>query len=208
MKKLAATFIILITLLSLTTGSALAANGILTLRSVGNNPGGGVLFVFEYTGSFTEGDFKNGSVLFNGQYYPLDCNIVEGEGSVQCTASRALAGQFVQVFLAGFIFWDRVPESRGLGGGQGGQTCYEVWYWDFGNDSFDWFQDPVSYCQDAPANYGDVISLTAPPYTWTDDYYFWDDNEPDNPGNIACEGIFDGSVTGDAYYEQCDFSDT
>lgn len=185
MKKLAATFIILITLLSLTTGSALAANGILTLRSVGNNPGGGVLFVFDYTGNFTEGDFKNGSVLFNGQYYPLDCNIVEGEGVVQCTASRALAGQFVQVFLAGFVFWDRVPEGggpRGFGG-----YCYNVYDYPIEGQPDAWiFQG--QHCQEGPASQGDMINFYSP--YWEDyyDYFFevnglpWTQDPSTNPG--------------------------
>jgi hypothetical protein len=203
MKKICSVFFALLVLLSITATPAFAAGGNLVLRETRNDPGGGVIFVFEYTGDFTEGDFKGGSVLFNGQYYPLDCNIAEGIGEVWCTASRALAGQYVQVFLAGFTFWDRVPERRARSEGGGGQICYEVWYWEF-NDGIDWFKDPTSYCQDAPANYGDIISLTAPPYIWTDDYYFWDDNQADNPGNQGCGAfVFDGSVTGDAYYEEC-----
>ena len=209
MKKFASVFLALMTLFALTVTPVLAASGDLTLRETRNDRGGGVIFVFEYTGEFSENDFKGGSVLLNGQYYPLDCNIVEGEGVVQCTASRALAGERVQVFLAGFTFWDKVPESRGFGGGggQSGQTCYEVWYWEWG-EGVAWFQDSESHCQDTPAAYGDVISLTAPPHFFASDYYFWDDNQPDNPGNQGCEGVvFDGSVTGDAYYEDCAFSE-
>jgi hypothetical protein len=202
MRKISSVFFTLLVLLAITVSPVLAASGNLTLRETRNDPGGGVIFIFEYTGDFTDDDFKGGSVLFNGQYYPLDCNIAEGVGEVWCTASRALAGQYVQIFLAGFIFWDRVPESHG-GGSGGGQICYEVWYWDDSEGVF-WDDDPTSYCQDAPANYGDVISLTAPPYFFTDDYYFWDDNLTDNPANQGCGGFyFDGSVAGDAYYEEC-----
>lgn len=205
MKKITFTSLVLIILLALTVTPVFAASGNLTLRETRNDRGGGVIFVFEYTGDFTDADFKGGSVLMNGQYYPLDCNIAEGVGEVWCTASRALAGQQVQVFLAGFTFWDKVPERGGFADGQNSQDCYEVWYWEWG-EGVAWFQDAQSYCQDAPAAYGDVISLTSPPYVWTDDYYFWDDNQPDNPGN-GCEGVFDGSVAGDAYYEQCAFSE-
>jgi hypothetical protein len=198
MKKIASVVLALIALFALTVTPALAASGQLFLRETRNDRGGGVIFIFEYTGDFTDADFEGGSVLYNGQYYPLDCNIAEGVGEVWCTASRALAGHQVQVFLAGFIFWDKVPE-----GGRGfGQICYEVWYWDTAsnNDGLDWYLDATSHCQDAPASYGDVIFLTAPPYTWTDNYYFWYESDT-HPGN-GCNG-FVSSVVGDVYYEEC-----
>lgn len=197
MKKVASVLLALVALLAITASPVLAANGILTLRETRNDRGGGVIFIFEYTGDFTDADFKGGSVLMNGQYYPLDCNIAEGVGEVWCTASRVLAGEQVQVFLAGSTFWDKVPERGGFG-----QNCYEVWFWDYdvNQESVNWYQDSNSYCQEGSAEYGDVIYLTFPDYTYTDNYYFWYESDT-HPGN-GCSG-FDNIVIGDAYYEQC-----
>lgn len=197
MKKFTSVFLALVALFALTVTPVLAASGNLTLRETRNDRGGGVIFVFEYTGEFTDADFKGGSVLLNGQYYPLDCNIVEGEGVVQCTASRALAGERVQVFLAGFTFWDKVPESRGFGGGS--ETyCYNVYDWDFHSESESliWV-DFADHCQDAPANYGDIIDGYTPPWFSGGpfEYEFM-------PGSPSCD-FFSNSVDEDAYIGDC-----
>ncbi|MBK6644652.1 MAG: hypothetical protein IPG44_02690 [Anaerolineales bacterium] len=165
MKKFSIVFLALIALLAFTVSPVLAASGILILREARNDPSGGVIFVFEYTGDFSEADFKGGSAMLNGQYYPLDCNIVEGEGLVQCTASRALAGGLVQVFLAGSIFWDKVPE-----GGRGGY-CYDVYDFPAEGQPAAWtFQG--EHCQDEPASQGDMINFYSPFWESYYDYYF------------------------------------
>lgn len=183
MKKFASVVLALVALLAFAVSPVLAASGVLTLRETRNDRGGGVIFIFEYTGDFTGADFDGGSVLMNGQYYPLDCNIAEGVGEVWCTASRALAGEQVQVFLAGSTFWDKVPERSGFGG-----ICYNV------------FDDPTEgqpdawifqgeHCQEEPASQGDMITFYSPYWASYYDYFFeangleWNSGGPStNPG--------------------------
>ncbi len=193
MKKLLSVFISLFVLLAITVTPALAASGNLTLRQTRNDHSGGVIFIFEYTGDFTAGDFKNGSVRLNGQYYPLDCNIAEGEGVVQCTASRTLAGQAVQVFLAGFTFWDRVPESRAHSGG-GGQYCYNVYHFPAEGEPDAWISQG-EYCQEGPASQGDHIYFYSP--SWGDyyDFYFEENGLPwTDPDTNPGEGFYFGGI--------------
>ena len=54
MKRAAMVFTILVVLLSFTVGSALAANGLLTLIEVRNDAGGGVILVFHVSGESRE----------------------------------------------------------------------------------------------------------------------------------------------------------
>ncbi len=183
MKKVASVLLALVALLAITASPVLAANGILTLRETRNDRGGGVIFIFEYTGDFTDADFKGGSVLMNGQYYPLDCNIAEGVGEVWCTASRVLAGEQVQVFLAGSTFWDKVPERGGFG-----SLCYNVYDGPTEGQPYAWiFQG--EHCQEEAASQGDVITFYSPYWAYYYDYTFegngldWIFGDPStNPG--------------------------
>ena len=100
MKKTASIFLVLVILLSLTVQTVLA-QGTLELIEARNDVGGAVIFVFRFTGDFNKNDFKGGQVFFGDMKLPMNCNIADAEeGIVQCTTSRAAAGQYVQINLA------------------------------------------------------------------------------------------------------------
>lgn len=210
MKKTASVFLILLLMLALTVQTVLA-QGYLELIEARNDAGGGVIFVFRFTGEFNKNDFKGGQVFLGDNKFPLNCNIADPvEGIVQCTSSRSVAGQNVQINLAGQVFWAFVPARSGSGGGT--QYCYGVYDWLPGEDSegegqseefeplngiplSDWFRFDT-YCQDVPANVGDVLSNYYNP-DWDDyfDYTFLLDSP-------ECE--FLNPQSEDGYYYVCE----
>lgn len=127
MKRIASVVLVLSLLLMLTVQTVLA-QGYLELIEARNDASGGVIFVFRFSGEFNKNDFKGGQVFLGDGQFPLNCNITDPvEGILQCTSSRALAGQNVQINLAGQVFWAFVPERRGpMGGGSSAPTCYDV----------------------------------------------------------------------------------
>lgn len=61
MKKALFTLLVVFSLLALTAGAAFAAplsDGYLVLREVRNDAGGGVIFIFDVVGEFSNSDFK------------------------------------------------------------------------------------------------------------------------------------------------------
>lgn len=195
MKKLLFTLVSLLSLLVMTTGAVFAAplkDGVLSLLEVRNDKAGGVILVFNVSGEFSKSELKNGIVFFGDEKYELNCNL---EGTVlTCTTSRATAGQYVTVNLAGFIFWTFVPEAAGIPASIGPtEYCYGVYdlYYDEGTG--DYWKQFDTYCQEAPANYGDILDdFYNPDYGDYYDYEFL----PSSPG------CFD-PVSEDAYYYIC-----
>lgn len=155
MKKLLFTMIAVMSLLVMTTGSVLAKSGYLILRETRNDADGGVIFIFEVVGEFGKKELQNGYVYTDKDKYPTQCNL---DGNIlSCTTSRATAGKYVTIYLNGFVFWTRVPESRGSSGGSSVPGyCYPVYDLEEEVASTIWVESD-SHCQDVPANYGDSI---------------------------------------------------
>lgn len=158
MKKVIFTMLVLLSMLALLTGTVAAAplaDGVLTLVEVRNDGGGGVIFVFNFSGDFSRSQLKGGTVNVNGESFNLSCSQVSGE-TIQCTTTRKVGGQNVVVNLAGFIFWAFVPAARGASGPT--QYCYGVYDLYFDPDTETWYWDQFdTNCQDAPANVGDTL---------------------------------------------------
>lgn len=209
MKKTASVLLVLALLLSLTVQTVLA-QGILELLEARNDARGGVIFVFRFNGDFNKNDFKGGQVFFGDMKFPMNCNIADPEeGILQCTTSRKVAGHNVQINLAGQVFWAFVPVRSGGGGGS--QYCYGVYDWLpegegsgqpeeeveplNGTGLTDWVRFDT-YCQDAPANVGDLLSNYYNP-DWNDyfDYIFL----LESPG---CEGM--NPLYENAYFYNCE----
>lgn len=195
MKKIFFTILSLIALLTLSTGTAFAAplaDGYLILREVRNDANGGVIFVFDVVGDFSKSDFKNNFVFFGDEKFPMGCHL---EGSVlQCTTSRATAGKYVTVNVGGFIFWAFVPERGGAEASESSEYCYGVYdiYYEENEETHSW-QQFETHCQNAPANYGDLLeNYENPDFGFPSDYEFM----PNDPG------CFD-PVNVDAYYGVC-----
>lgn len=157
MKKALFTLLVVFSLLALTAGAAFAAplsDGYLVLREVRNDAGGGVIFIFDVVGEFSNSDFKGSFLTFGGDSkVPLDCKL---EGStLSCTTSRAPAGQNVTLNVGGFVFWTNVPDR---GGEETTDTeyCYPVLDLVEEGEGEAWEQFDT-HCQDIPANYGDTL---------------------------------------------------
>lgn len=205
MKKAFFTVLILLSLLATGIGNVHALDGLITLVETRNDAGGGVIFVFEYSGEFPKSYFK-GSVAVGDEKYPIHCNVVEA-GLVQCTSSRATAGRNVVVFLGEFVFWTFVPESAPSVQKAPSQYCYNVYdYYPSGDGEgepeevvegaavFSTGQEWVAFdvhCQDTPANFGDVENIYNPDYDGSYDYEFL----PESPDFCA-----DNIIIEDAYY--------
>jgi len=197
MKKILFTSIVVLSLLALPTGTAFAAplaDGYLILREVRNDADSSVIFVFDVVGEFSSSDFKNGFVFFGDEKFPMGCHL---EGSVlQCTTSRATAGEYVTVNVGGFIFWAFVPE-RGTGDDTNAPSeycygVYDVYYIEEGEGMNVW-QQFATHCQDSPANFGDTLQdFYNPDFGYPSDYEFL----PNSPG------CFD-PVNINAYYGVC-----
>ena len=192
MKKILPVLLVLTVLLSFVYKPVHAAQGTLELIEARNDAGGGVIFVFHFTGDFNRNDFKGGVVLFGDERFSMSCNIVDAkEGTVQCTASRATAGQNVTINLAGFIFYTFVPLRTGSGGGSGGGSsstpCYNIYDLFEGVQDLEW--EVFDFiCSNAPPS-----GLFDYPNPWggTSDYNF-DSQTP-------CYDI----IVEDAYYPYC-----
>jgi hypothetical protein len=181
MKKTLAALLILAVLLSFGVRAAFA-RGLLTLLEVRNDAGGGVLFVFSFSGDFSKSDFKGGFAVFGDRKYPLDCSMVE-EGILQCTAAKALGGKEIMIHLAGFLFWTYVPAAHVSDGSELVMYCNDVY------DYFDLYDEEEEFlgyfwlpfeedCYEYPAAYGDVIYVYNPYYSGTFDYEFMPGSPP------------------------------
>lgn len=188
MKKALSVFLTLAVLLSLTYQTVFAAEGTLELLETRNDAGGNVIFVFRFTGDFKKNDFKGGKVFFGDESFPMGCNIVDKEeGIVQCTTSRATAGQYVNINLAGFVFNTFVPLRTGGGGGGSSTACYNIYDLFFGNQDLFWAAFDV-LCSDNPPS---ELVNHPDPFGGTWNYYF-DSHSPCND-----------PIVEDAYYASC-----
>jgi hypothetical protein len=192
MKKITSILLVLIVLLSITVQTVFA-QGTLELLEARNDVGGAVIFVFRFSGDFSKNDFKGGQVLFGDMNLPMNCNIADAEeGIVQCTTSRAAAGQYVQINLAGQVFWAFVPVRSGSpgGGGSAQQTCYTIynWAWDESEDP-PWWDPNDTHCPDTTPTDGEFFNHDG----WN--YQFWNNV---SPGYCGVPG---NSETG--YFEWC-----
>lgn len=87
---------------------------------------GGIVLLFE-TAGLTRADLKDNSFYADSNNQKMSCGFVDHTTTVRCTVSKALAGKGdFHVTLAGFGFWDTLPEVRGFS-----ITCAEgeiPWY--------------------------------------------------------------------------------
>ena len=110
MKRFFFSTLVLLSMLTLTTGAAYAGTA-LSLIEVRNDDGTPT-FVFRVNGSFTNGELHNqGYVLVSGgDEYDLHC-AVQDETTVVCHTSKKVAGHRVMVHFGGSDFWTIVPEG-------------------------------------------------------------------------------------------------
>jgi hypothetical protein len=195
MRKFLFMCVILLSLLTLVTSTVFAApltDVVITLVGVRNDAGGNVIFIFNVSGEFSKPRL-NGTVNVQGEdaNYGLYCSLVSDD-TLQCTTSRKTGGRNVVVYLEGFVFWTFVPESSAPAATQ---YCYNVYdtYSDEQTESGYWASFTI-HCQDAPADFGDVIEEYNPDYG---DYYEYE-FLPSSPG------CFD-PVVENAYYYMCGF---
>ncbi|MBI5944126.1 MAG: hypothetical protein HY864_07140 [Chloroflexi bacterium] len=165
MKKMRFVWIILsIAAMLASVAAAPLAGTALTLIEVRNDKHGDVIFVFSVSGHFSKSELK-GYVQVQGEdaNYDLSCSQVD-DVTVQCTTSRKTGGKNVVVFFGGSVFWAFVPPTIA-------QYCYNVYDipWPPEGGTLVAF---TTYCQDAPANYGDVINLYNPEWDFNYDYEF------------------------------------
>lgn len=190
MKKFLSVFLALAVLFSFSYQRALA-QGTLELLEARNDAGGGVIFVFHYTGDFTANDFKGGLVILGDETFPMNCNITDrAEGIVQCTSSRVVAGHNVRLNLAGQVLYAFVPARSGGSGNGTIQICYNV-YDTFEVPGGNEWQAFTTHCQDVPASYLDTINEDNP-YGGTYQYVFLSSD----PG--GCSVL--NNINEDAYY--------
>lgn len=175
MKKIFSTIVILIALLTMTTGAAFAGS-VLELVGV-RNGGGGPTFVFRVTGEFSRSELESGFVTVDGETFPLYC-VQQDADTVVCHTSKVVSGHEVVVGFGGARFWDKVPEQSS---GKSGNYCYSAWdFWDFTNNQWTDF-GPI--CQDEPAQYGDVSYYDYPAEGIYGSYVeFYDFDVSDNCG--------------------------
>jgi hypothetical protein len=186
--------LVLCSLLAGTAGDVRAANGLLSLVEVRNDPLGGVLFVFHVSGEFPRLELRNGAVRVQGGdgSYGIHCNRVS-EDRLQCTTTQAVADKNVVINLAGFVFWTYVPPRLE----KVASYCYDVYDWlpeDDGGFGIDWHTFAV-HCREGTAQDGELLP----------DFYNpnWDDSftyvfRPQSP---ACLGL--NPLSQAAYYFNC-----
>lgn len=157
MKKILFTGLVLLSLLAMSTGAALAAGASVSLVEVRNDSGGGVIFVFKVSGEFSKSELNNGYVqVQGGDNYGLYCNQVD-ESTVQCSTSKKTGDQNVAVNFGGSTFWIFVPPARSSG--VQSQYCYgvyDVYYYSDEEPGLYWKMFDT-YCQNEPASYGDSL---------------------------------------------------
>lgn len=177
MKKYLVTILVVLSMLTMFVGTVGAApSSIKLLESVWT--GGGVKFTFEITGDIEGGGWLLGNVSWADGSVKMTCN---QEGStVTCMAPKSVADKNIIVTFQGSSFYTYV-KSRSF--------CYDVYDWPL-DESTTWV-NYGSVCQDAPADYGDLIEWYNPDWDETFPYEFL----PESP--TPC--IFD-PVMGDAYY--------
>jgi hypothetical protein len=154
MKRYLITVLTLLTMLAVQSVGIVAASGVITLVGVSWSESGPI-FTFRVSGKFSKAKLKGSVHVENGGDYGLHCTQVD-EGTVKCHTSKKVSGANVSVTWGGSTFWTYVPASPD----PAPEYCYSVWdWWEFTN--YEW-TDFGPYCQDAPANEGDIILYTVP----------------------------------------------
>lgn len=170
MRKFLLSIFVLLSLLAITAGAALA-DGVVTGMSVART--GGTAFTFTVTGFLSQSQLAGGYVLANGESFPLHCNQVD-EFTVVCHAPAKINGG-VTVGFGGSTFWveaEDMPEPH-HGGGQPTQYCYGVYDLYNNEEDREWFQYG-EICMDSPAVAGDEYVTDNYYQGWEDwTYYFW-----------------------------------
>ena len=188
MKKYLITILALLAMLVIQVGSVAAApasDGTATLVSVSHAENGPV-FTFNVSGKFSRAELKGSLHVEGGADYNVHCTQVD-ETTVKCTTSDKVAGVNVSLTWGGSTFWTFVPEAPAAE--VPSQYCYSVYDW--GLETPDWV-NYGTYCQDAPARYGDMITWYNPGWEGTYDYEFL----PQSPDPEWCPFL----QVEDAYY--------
>ena len=163
------------------------ASGVIQLVDVQYVRNKGPVFTFEVNGNFSRSALKGIVNVEGGGSYPLYCTQVD-DTTVKCNTSQKVGAVDVSVTFGGATFWTYVP------GAPGPQYCYNIYDWDIDLIFSDW-KSYGMYCQNSPAEYGDLINWYNPSYEMNFDYEFM-------PQGPACSGIIEN-----AYYFQWCFGD-
>lgn len=161
------------------------AAGTATLIGAGYVEGKGVVFTFHIDGKVSKSDLKGSVRVDGGGNYGLDCVQQDAE-TVKCTAPKAVAGNDVSVTWGGSTFWTYVAEIPR----PKSEYCYAIYDWD-AEPATEWV-NYGTYCQDAPAAYGDLIIWDNPAWFGEETYEFL----PESPNQDVCLA----QRQGDAYY--------
>ena len=191
MKKYLITILVLLAMLVIQVGSVVAAplaDGTATLVRVSHAENGPV-FTFTVSGKFSKAELKGSLHVEGGADYDLHCTQVD-ETTVKCTASDKVAGVNVSLSWGGSTFWTFVPEAKPQHDSEEPtEYCYSVYDW--GLETPMWV-NYGTYCQGAPAEYGDMITWYNPGWEGTYDYEYL----PQSPDPNWCPFL----QVEDAYY--------
>jgi hypothetical protein len=168
MKKLLFTSLVLLTLLVVTAGTALAGSA-LELVHVANN-GGGPTFTFRVVGEFSDDELAGGFVqVEGGDDFPLYCSHTASD-TVVCHTSKKVGGHNVVVGFGGARFWTYVKEYTPR------SYCSPIYDWNYPAPYVQW-QEFGQVCQEEPPFAGQHtrFTLPSPPYglggTWQYTYF-------------------------------------
>ncbi len=181
-KSLLVLMLVFVMLVGLTGVVAAAPGNSAELVSVIYVPGAGPQFTFHVQGDFSRAELNGLIHVTGGDDYGFHCN-QQDENTVVCTTSKKTAGHNVTIQWGGFMFWTSVPVAID-------RYCYGIWDWD-SNSATAWV-NYGSFCQNAPASYGDQMVWNNPvfgPSTYT----FM-------PGSPNC---FKNDIYESAYYYEC-----
>jgi hypothetical protein len=183
MKKYLFTMLAVLLMLGRQAGTAAAASASITLISVENGYQGPV-FTFRVSGEFSKAELKGFLHVENGVDYNLYCKQID-DITVKCTTSDKVSGVNVVVTWGGSTFWTSVPKAPPV-------YCYEVYDWNLTEPFVQWV-NYGTYCQNSPANYGDMIIWYNPGWEDTFPYLFLSESP-------AAEWCSFSPHPGDAYY--------
>ncbi len=187
MKKLRFVWVLFSLLVFLTSlAAAPLAGSAISLVEVRTDPAGGVIFIFNVSGEFSNSELKGFvEVQSEDANYDLHCT-QKDDTTVHCTTSRKTAGKNVVVTFGGTTFFTFVPETRPI--------CYPVYDYGFDNPSV--WQLIGHNCQSESAQNGDMINFYND-YGWDQ----WYDYEYMDPSTLECVNFGAGY-----YYPFCPFS--
>ena len=191
MKKVLYTTLFLLAMLISLVGIVAAAplsSKTAVLVSVEYIPDKGPVFTFRVSGKFSRAELRGSLHVQGGRNYGLHCTQVD-EDTVTCNTSKKVEGVNVSLNWGGFAFWSYVP-----GAPNATEYCYSVYDWNADGPPYVEWVNFGTYCQDSPADYGDVISWYNPGWEETYDYEFM----PESPNRDWCSFYHPG----DAYYFQ------